>query len=182
MKEIQRIKETIIADLFKSYDIRVVDADNDRRRPDLPYATIKTLTELNAGGQAGNYSAKFVESADPQFKYDIKERLDYQPTATISLTAIADTEQEARQIAGKMSDYFKFVGRPRLDEINIVIVDVGDVGDRTALFADDITHDYMYGLDIRIRYLRNIERQQANIERWKATGEIGRIRIEQEKE
>lgn len=179
---IDQFKRTVIADLYKLYGIGMVDADNNRRQPKRPYATIKTLTELNAGGQAGNYSAKFVESADPQFKYDIKERLDYQPTATLSLTAIADTEQEARQIAGKMSDYFKFVGRPRLDEINIVIVDVGDVGDRTALFADDITHDYMYGLDIRIRYLRNIERQQANIERWKATGEIGRIRIEQEKE
>lgn len=182
MKEIQKIKETIISDLFKSYDIRVVDADNDRRRPNLPYATIKTLSHSIVGGQAGNYKAEFVDSQSEDFKYDIKETLDYQPTATISMQAIGKDEEEAREMAGRLHDYFKFVGRPRLDGINATVVDVGDIEDRTIPLFDDLTHDFKYGLDVKIRYLKIIERTAPNIEKYKMKGHIGRLEIEQEGE
>lgn len=157
----------------------MVDADNNRRRPETPYATIKVIMHDNKDNQAGNYSNKFIESSQPQFKYDIAEKLNYQPIATISISSIAGNGDDAYTQAQIIHDYFKFVGKPKFDEMNIVIIDTGEITDRSELTADTITHDYIYGFDIRIRYYKEIDRISPNIESWKMTGQLGRLNIEQ---
>lgn len=180
MKETDLIKKTIIKNVFDLYKIKVVDADNNHRRPTLPYVTLKFITHQTSDGQAGNYSAEFIEAQDKKFKYDIKETLDYQPIATLSVSATAETESEARELVEHMHDYFKFVGRPKFESINTTIVTVGDIGNRTIGLADGITFDFKFGFDVAIRYLKVIERTSPNIEKWKAEGKLGDRKIETE--
>ena len=48
--------------------------------------------------------------------------------------------------------------------LNVVIVKTHNITDRTILDVDE--YEYRYGFDVRIRYLKEIERTDATIKSW----------------
>lgn len=174
MLTIHDIKRTIIKGLYDEFGVKAIDADMLlNRRPNYPFVTIKVLS-FDVTGEAGNYKAEFLDSLSDKFKYDLSESLEFEPTVTLSVQAVGNDEFEVRDIADKLYSYFKFVGKPALDGINAVVVDAGGIQNRSVALMGDKVIEYVYGLDVRLRYLNTIERRSPDIESWNIGGKMGK--------
>lgn len=163
--QMDKIIQFIKDELFDYTKRVVVDTDNISEKPLYPFYSIKAVTIIEDAGEAGNYSADFVDSIDGRFKYDYLERLETQPNMVISVNAYGKDSFIARTAAMEAFGFFKFAAREILAKENYIIVDVLNVEDRTVLNVDN--YEYRYGFDVRVRYVYGIERRAETIETYK---------------
>lgn len=159
------LMELIKKELYKETSKFVVYTDNIKEKPKLPFYSIKMTTLRQGVGEEGNQLHEFVESKDSAFKWDYLEVLQSQPNAIISLMAYDKDMIGAMKTAYEAFNFFKFSGRRIFKEKGFVIVDVGDVQDRTVLNVDN--YEYRYGFDLKVRYVEEIVSRVENIEEYK---------------
>lgn len=163
--KIKELKEIICKGIFKETGLLVVDTDNNYRRPKYPFYSLKFTSILKNSGEAGNIYESFPKSLDSRFKHDYQEELELQPKVVMSFNAYSKDTLEAMTIIQKAYDYFRFRGEPEINEANIVVVDVGDIQDRTIFLGD--YYEYRYGFDVEFRMIHTIERRSETIESYK---------------
>lgn len=162
---IGKLKEEIVRGVNKYTGLRVVDTDNNFRRPNKPFYSYKiTSIKTNASGE-GNYSSDFPKSLKSQFKHDYREKVELQPQVVISFNCYSDDIAECLEKTYKAWDYFKHGGNDLLALKNFVVVRVEDISDRTIVFGD--RYEYRYGFDVELRFLHQIERIRPTIETYK---------------
>ncbi len=162
---IGKLKEEIVKGLHAYTGLRVVDTDNNFRRPNKPFFSYKiTSIKTNANGE-GNYSADFPKSLKSEFKHDYREKVELQPQVVISFNCYSDDIAECMDKIYQAWDYFKHGGNDLLALENIVVVRVEDISDRTIVFGD--RYEYRYGFDVELRFLHEIERIRPTIETYK---------------
>ncbi len=162
---IGKLKEEIVRGVNKYTDLRVVDTDNNFRRPNKPFFSYKiTSIKTNANGE-GNYSEDFPKLLKSEFKHDYREKVELQPQVVISFNCYSDDIGECMDKIYQAWDYFKHGGNDLLALENIVVVRVEDISDRTIVFGD--RYEYRYGFDVELRFLHEIERIRPTIETYK---------------
>lgn len=162
---IGKLKEEIVRGVNKYTGLRVVDTDNNFRRPNKPFFSYKiTSFKTNANGE-GNYSKDFPKSLKSQFKHDYREKVELQPQVVISFNCYSDDIAECMDKTYLAWDYFKYGGNDELALENIVVVRVEDITDRTLVIGD--RYEYRYGFDVELRFLHQIERIRPTIETYK---------------
>lgn len=167
---LSNIKKLIVKGINDDTGLLVVDTDNNYRKPNYPYYSLKFLTARQNDGEMGNYDIEFVESLNPDFTYDVLESLEYQPKVIISFNCFGDDITEVQDYIYKAWEWFRFIGRFQLKRENYVVVDVGNITDRTVLLVDN--YEYRQGFDVVVRVLHRIENRIENIEDYKIKGEI----------
>lgn len=162
---IGKLKEEIVRGVNKYTGLRVVDTDNNFRRPNKPFFSYKIMSiKTNANGE-GNYSEDFPKSLKSEFKHDYREKVELQPQVVISFNCYSDDIGECLEKIYLAWDYFKHGGNDLLALENIVVVRVEDISDRTIVFGD--RYEYRYGFDVELRFLHQIERIRPTIETYK---------------
>lgn len=162
---IGKLKEEIVRGVNKYTGLRVVDTDNNYRRPNKPFFSYKiTQIKTNANGE-GNYSEDFPKSLKSEFKHDYREKVELQPQVVISFNCYSDDIAECLEKAYQAWDYFKHGGNDLLALENFVVFRVEDIMDRTVALGDK--YEYRYGFDVELRFLHEIERRRETIEKYK---------------
>ena len=162
---IGKLKKEIVSGLHAYTGLKVVDTDNNHRRPERPFYSYKIMSiKTNANGE-GNYSADFPKSLDERFKYDYREKVELQPQVVISINCYSTDNAECLEKTYQAWDYFKHGGNDLLALDNIIVVRTEEITDRTIVLSD--RYEYRYGFDVELRFLHEIKRRRETIEEYK---------------
>lgn len=157
-------------------DMIAVPQDQIPKKPTYPYLTYKFISPYIQPRGHGNISTTFEHSTDDRFEYDVVEKLELQPTMTLSVNAYCsgkpDNHSVAYETIKKAIDWFKHAGYMYLSDNNIVTVSIQAMGDRTALIVDDF--EIRYGFDVILRFTDEIELRYENIQEANIKNEINR--------
>lgn len=167
---IKKLRETFIRELSKETNLLIVQTDNNFKKPKYPYYSYKFITLRQNVGEAGVYKESFDKSLDSRFKYDVVNTLEFQPKAIMSFNCYSDDEFEVEDYILKAWEWFKLKGRRILSNENIVVVDVGDIADRTVFLVDN--YEYRKGFDVEFRVLHEFSDRNETIEEHIINGKI----------
>lgn len=168
--KIQQIKNTIIKGLYQHTKLLVIDTDNNNKKPKHPYYSYKITTIRKNSKEKGNYSYRFEKSENPNFRNDYVEELSFQPSMVMSVNCYSLDIAECQDNILEAWEWFKLKGKLYLSNNNLVVVDVGDIQDRTVALVDN--YEYRYGFDVNIRYLHEFDTRLETIEEAKLKGGI----------
>lgn len=124
-------------------DFTIIRADQTGDIPKLPYATYKVISDRKGVGQE---DVSHVNKPDALSESRIQER-----NATISFNTYGTSHDNAFEVATQLRKWFEWRGSLFLDEINVAIVNLTDVTNRTTFLLD--SYDEKWGFDVIIRYL-----------------------------
>lgn len=124
-------------------DLTIIRADQTGDIPKLPYATYKVIGDRKGVGQE---DVSHVNKPDALSETRIQER-----NATISFNTYGTSHDNAFEVATQLRKWFEWRGSLFLDEINVAIVNLTDVTNRTTFLLD--SYDEKWGFDVIIRYL-----------------------------
>ena len=137
----------LLADGLTEYlKCAVVRSNQNMPMPKFPYILF-TITQL-----ASENKGTWQEGIDTA-------RKEY--TQTVSFTAHSDNYSEAVELANKCRDWLDFVGKPYLDEHNIIVKSVGAISDRSSLLSTD--YMYSYGFDCFLRIYRTVQQPERGV-------------------
>ncbi|MFW7187953.1 phage neck terminator protein [Lysinibacillus sp. BNK-21] len=129
--------------LLDDTDLTIIRADQTGDIPKLPYATYKVIGDRKGVGQE---DVSYVNKSDSLSETRIQER-----NATISFNTYGTSHDNAFEVATQLRKWFEWRGSLFLDEINVAIVNLTDVTNRTTFLLD--SYDEKWGFDVIIRYL-----------------------------
>ena len=159
-------KNNIVKGLHAHLNVDVVPTDTASRKPEYPYLSYKIITEQEPARFAIVYEA--VPSTNPNFDTDVKVIRKEQNHFTMSINAYSMDEDEARELAIKAAEWFSFTGYHYFASINVAVIKVGEVTDRTQQLVDD--YERRYGFDVRIRAAKGISKRLERIEGYAFNG------------
>ncbi|MCM0627415.1 hypothetical protein M5J14_23325 [Lysinibacillus sp. OL1_EC] len=139
MNLVKLIRKQLAADTT----LTVIRADQTGDIPKFPYATYKVIGDRKGIGQE---DVSHVNKSDALSETRIQER-----NATISFNTYGTSHDNAYEVATQLRKWFEWRGSLYLDEINVVIVNLTDVTNRTTFLLD--SYDEKWGFDVIIRYL-----------------------------
>lgn len=146
----KEIRNTIVKGLHEFLNVPVVPTDDIGDKPDYPYISYK-FTTLKMPQGSHNLYRDVVKSNDDKFQYDVEYTRKEQPKMVLSMNSYSEDEVEAYQLALEMEAWFKFYGYMYLKENGIIIVDIGNVQDRTIRIVDN--YEKRQGFDVSIRVM-----------------------------
>lgn len=172
---IKKLRETFVKELSKYTGLLVVQTDNNYKKPKYPFYSYKFTTLRQNVGEGGVYKEGFAKSLDKRYNYDVVTTLEFQPKVIMSFNCYSEDEFEAEDYILKAWEWFRLKGRSILSDENIVVVEVGDIGDRTVFLVDN--YEYRKGFDVEFRVLHQFSDRSETIETYKIDGKIegGRI-------
>lgn len=167
---IKKLRKTLIKGIADETGLLVVQTDNNFKKPKYPYYSYKFTTMRQNTGEGGVYKEDFDKSLDARFKYDVVTTLEFQPKVIMSFNCYSDDEFEVEDYILKAWEWFKLKGRRILSDENIVVVEVGDITDRTVFLVDN--YEYRKGFDVEFRVLHEFSDRSETIENYKINGKI----------
>lgn len=129
--------------LAEDAGLTIIRADQTGDIPKLPYATYKVIGDRKGIGQD---DVSHVNRPDALSETRIQER-----NATISFTTYGTSHDNAFEVATQLRKWFEWRGSLFLDEINVAVVNLTDVTNRTTFLLE--SYDEKWGFDVIIRYL-----------------------------
>lgn len=174
MIDLKDIRNKIVSELYGYVGEPVVNLEQVPKKPPYPFIGYKfTSPYIQARGQ-GNITTTLEPSTDDRFQYDVVERLDTQPTMTLSISAYSRDKGDdiviAHEVANKAMEWFKHSGYMYLSDNNIVVVSVEAIGDRTILMGD--LYEVRYGFDVILRVTDSIDLRYETIEEFNINKEF----------
>ncbi|WGT37680.1 hypothetical protein QH639_17835 [Lysinibacillus sp. 1 U-2021] len=138
MNLIKLIRKQLVADTA----LTVIRADQAGDIPKLPYATYKVIGDRKGIGQD---DVSHVNKPDALSETRIQER-----NSTISFNTYGTSHDNAYEVATQLRKWFEWRGSLFLDEINVAVVNLTDVTNRTTFLLE--SYDEKWGFDAIIRY------------------------------
>lgn len=166
----QTISKIIAKGIYDYTGLQVVPTDNPNKRPEYPYFSYKITSSLLNTGESGAYEYSFVDSLNDKFKKDVLEKVTIQQKVVVSFNSYSNNLMDSLQNALEAWDWFKLSGRHTLALDNIVVVNIGNIQDRTIVIVDN--YEYRQGFDVELRVTREIENRLETIEDYKIKGEF----------
>ena len=151
---------SIVRELNARLGVDMVPADTASRRPEYPYVSYKVTSSLDSNTFA--LVDEIVPSVFPGFEYDVEVSRQEQAQFTLSVNTYSMNDSEAHGLAFKVADWFRFTGYFFLVDINVVVVGVTSISDRTQQLVDD--YERRYGFDVRCRAARAVKKRVETIE------------------
>lgn len=167
---IKKLRETFVKELNEETNLLVVQTDSNHKKPKYPYYSYKFITLRQNTGDGGVLKESFESSLNQNFKYDVVSTLEFQPKSIMSFNAYSDDLEECEEAVTKAWEWFRFKGRRILSDANYIVVNVGNITDRTALLGE--AYEYRYGFDVEFRLVQEIKDRTETIESYKIKGGI----------
>lgn len=144
--------------------LTIIRADQTGDLPELPYATYKVIGDRKGVGQE---DVSHVNLPDALLETRKQER-----NATISINTYGTSHDNAYEVATQLRKWFEWRGSLFLDEIDIVVVNVTDIQNRTTFLID--SYDEKYGFDVIIRYIEIDENEVDYFDKVEVEMKLGR--------
>ncbi|UPW82326.1 hypothetical protein [Lysinibacillus sp. Ag94] len=139
MKLVKLIRNQLATDT----DLTIIRADQPGDLPKLPYATYKVIGDRKGVGQE---DVSHINKPDALSETRTQER-----NSTISFNIYGTSHDNAYEVATQLRKWFEWGGSLFLEDINVAVVDLTDVTNRTTFLLD--SYDEKWGFDVIIRYL-----------------------------
>ncbi len=124
-------------------NLTIIRADQTGNIPNLPYATYKVISDRKG---VGREDVSHVDTLNSLVETRTQER-----NSTISFNIYGTSLDNAFEVATQLRKWFEWRGSLFLEDINVAVVNVTDVTNRTTFLVD--TYDEKWGFDVIIRYL-----------------------------
>jgi hypothetical protein len=135
--------KAMITRITQDTGLLVVKADQEgAKQPPPPYASYKVTSPYIKGRGRGNTAYGGDETSS-------FETLTTQPLETISFNAFADDEDETREKAVELRQWFAFTGTEHLEANEVAVGRIGNVENRTTHIVDH--YEYKHGFDVQLR-------------------------------
>ena len=121
----------------------IIRADQKGKLPALPYATYKLISDRKG---VGHENVEHIDSENQLIEQRSQER-----NATISFNVYGTSHDNAFEVAKQLRKWFEWRGSLFLEEINVALVDVTAVDNRSVFIIN--AYDEKYGFDVIIRYI-----------------------------
>ncbi|WP_342441240.1 hypothetical protein MHB65_17950 [Lysinibacillus sp. FSL K6-0075] len=144
--------------------LTIIRADQTGDVPKLPYATYKVIGDRKGVGQE---DVSQVSKPNTLSETRVQER-----NATISFNTYGTSHDNAFEVATQLRKWFEWRGSLFLDEINVAIVNITDVTNRTTFLLD--SYDEKWGFDVIIRYLEIDEHEIDYFDKVEVEMKLGR--------
>nr|DAS84191.1 MAG TPA: tail completion protein [Caudoviricetes sp.] len=167
---IKKLRETFVKELNEETNLLVVQTDSNNKKPKYPYYSYKFITLRQNTGEGGVLKESFESSLNQNFKYDMVSTIEFQPKSIMSFNAYSDDLEECEEAVIKAWEWFRFKGRRILSDANYIVVNVGNITNRTVLLGED--YEYRYGFDVEFRALHEFSDRSETIEEHKINGKI----------
>ncbi|MFS0878021.1 LIC_12616 family protein [Solibacillus isronensis] len=141
------ILKAIRAQLAVDVGVTVIRADQTGDVPAPPYATYKLISDRKGTGRE---NVTHIDSEDQLIEERNQER-----QTTISFTVYGTSHDNAFEVAKQLRKWFESRGFFFLEDMNVGIVQVSDVRNRSVFLID--SYDEKYGFDAMIRYIESDE-------------------------
>lgn len=149
---------------------KLINSTSVKSKPCYPYTTFNITIPYRLDPFFGIEDIDIIKNEEGYD--DINERLILEPQMIMSISSYSDNHNESLEEAMSLNDFFKYNGYDLLADKNIVVVEVGDVNNRSALEINK--YEYRFGFDVRLRYLHEINRRNITIEKAKYKMEVDR--------
>ena len=132
MVNTDNIRSTVVKNLKEYLGIPIVRANQTAKMPEMPYGryTITTIATANNG--------TYGEYEDGVARKPIKQHW--------SLIFESEKYEEAVSYANKARTWFDYVGTTILNDNDVIVENVGAIGDRSNLLT--VEYQYSYGFDV----------------------------------
>jgi len=122
--------------------ITIIRADQLGDVPKLPYATYKVISDRKGVGQE---DVSHVDNVAALVETRKQER-----NTTLSINIYGTSHDNAYEVATQLRKWFEWRGSLFLDEINVAVINLTDVTNRTTFLLE--SYDEKWGFDAIIRY------------------------------
>lgn len=147
--------QNAVIPLIKSFiGFPVIEADQVGEIPEGPHVVFKFTVSYTKG--VGRPDVRSEEDSTVRGLNRIQSE-DY--NMTVSFTAVTDIEEEsttAREIAQEVRDWFDFYGYDEMSAAGIVVVSLGDVGDRNSVNDEEDRQGFDSILRVRRELVKSI--------------------------
>lgn len=137
--------KSIRTQLEKDTGFTVIRADQSGKIPELPYATYKVISDRKG---VGREDVQHIDGDNQLIERRLQER-----NSTISFNTYGISHDNAFEVAKQLRKWFEWRGSLFLDEINVALVSVSAVDNRSIFLID--AYDDKFGFDVIIRYSEN---------------------------
>ena len=152
-----KVYKQLAGKLHNYLNLPVILKDTASPKPKYPYVAYK-------------FTSPFIETPGDieSLVYDqvadkLHEVLEIQPQMVISIDAYSTDMYESMATIQKVHDWFKWSGERDKYDLEIVVVDLGNINDRS--FRIEGFYEYRYGFDVRIRTHYKLEKEVGYIEK-----------------
>lgn len=135
--------KSIRTQVEKDTGFTVIRADQKGKLPELPYATYKVISDRKG---VGRDDVQHIDGHEQLIEQRSQER-----NATISFNIYGISHDNAFEVAKQLRKWFEWRGSLFLDEINVALVSVSAVDNRSVFLVD--AYDEKFGFDVIIRYV-----------------------------
>ena len=135
--------KSIRGQLSSDTGVTIIRADQKGKLPSLPYATYKVTSDRKG---VGRDDVQHIDGDNQLIEQRSQER-----NATISFNVYGISHDNAFEVAKKLRKWFEWRGSLFLDEINVALVSVSAVDNRSVFLVD--AYDEKFGFDVIIRYV-----------------------------
>lgn len=139
MQLIKAIRKQLATDT----KLTIIRADQPGGVPALPYATYKVIGDRDGTGREN--IAHMDESSV------LIENREQERRTTLSFVVYGTNHDNAHETACNLRKWFEWRGEETLDLLNVSIVSLGDVKNRSVFLVN--SYDEKYGFDVTIRYI-----------------------------
>ncbi|MFD1206639.1 LIC_12616 family protein [Sporosarcina contaminans] len=134
--------EQIRKQILKDTGILVIPANTTAKKPDMPYATINATSPwIDDRGHADTLI--YTDETGTHMKRNEAYQM------VFSINVYAADEATTIQIARTLRSWFVMVGESFLEEMNVVVVNRGNIENRTTFILD--SYEHKHGFDVRMR-------------------------------
>jgi len=159
--------KNLTGQIYKDTNIKLILANQDASRHDLPFATYNITSPYIK--DVGYANITYEDTGDKLIK-----KRDEQYKITISFIIHAGSEETAIDLANKVRQWFLFYGEDYIRDLNIAVVSVGNVENRTTFMVD--TYEYRHGFDVQLRLSDEQAREVEYFDKIEING--GRLNVE----
>lgn len=151
--------QNVIIPKLKAFTGRVlVQADQGNEIPELPHIVFKIIVPYAKG--TGRPELRSEQTAQEYRRIQSEEyRL------TFSFTAVTEDGDTATELAQSVHDWFDFYGYEELDMLGVVIVSLGDLGNRDSVVDEEARR----GFDVVLRATRELSKASSYIDKAEIT-------------
>lgn len=122
-------------------------ANQDGNMPPYPFATIdcQTAHKRDMDMQQGTITYSNVENDGTKVQMTRSET----PKMIFSINCVSNDQDQAIKVAEDTIDWLNLLNQQYLEDCDIVVIDISDIGDRTTYL--ETGYQYKYGFDLTIR-------------------------------
>lgn len=147
-EQLEEIRKDLSYYMKTNHNCLVIWSDNTLQVPPKPYTTVSATSKIY------EHQNHYDEQVD-DVRYQVRS---FKQTLSFNVRGVntqVEFLRQPRELANTIRRWFLIYATPLLDKLNVAVVSIGEVGDRTTFLVD--SYDYKVGFDVDLRMVQTDE-------------------------